>query len=263
MKPTQPGIEAGDTLLVGIDAQALVSKAIKWGALLRHHPPSARIVGVAQALIVAVMLALTVDVALGEASAWWLLLWLVAPLVAFVVSCAIAALMLRRVSLEPGDPGGLPQCRFSHGAWVHSVNAARGPMLQEALAAGVKRRWKDGHYPPGTYAIVKTSTLCDGRDLAQARLFADNVLAHHIRYGVATFASLAGYCFTAPWPWIPTLGLQQAGTAICTGFTSDVGTRWGAMPSGAWDREPWTMTPADVYVQARREGVPIIEPHAA
>ena len=143
-----------------------------------------------------------------------------------------------------------PHTAFSHAAIVYDVLDGV-PVLVEAVKSGVVKRRM--HYLPGDYVIVKPSTLATLSDIGQMRRFLDNTLAARERYGFAQFAGQAIYCLTGT-AWL----IAKAGTSICSGLCCDAGTRWGAMPSGAWKRPPLAMMPADIHAQATAERVPVV-----
>jgi hypothetical protein len=123
-----------------------------------------------------------------------------------------------------------PFRRFSHTALVIDPDGT----LAEAKATGVVRS-PISDYEPADYVIVRTQV--DEHDARQLLAFAESVLAARTRYGFVTFAGLALYCLTGA-----QLCIQQAGTAICSGFVSDALTRSGFI----WPRPPFAMMPADL-----------------
>jgi hypothetical protein len=123
-----------------------------------------------------------------------------------------------------------PFRRFSHAALVIASDGT----LAEALAQGVVRS-PISKYAPADYAIVRTGV--DEHDAHELLAFADAVLAARTRYGFATFVGLGLYCLTGA-----QVCIQQAGTAICSGFVSDALTRAGYV----WPRPPFAMMPADL-----------------
>jgi hypothetical protein len=240
-----PDLAPGDIILTGINAQGFISRVIKLGSILRYGPRWISIV--AFFLFYVPWVAAVVVAALYLTFFGFLLLALVGG---FVVGTLLAAGWTMVVSGKAKNPA----VQFSHSFLVLSV--AGRTMIQEAQSRGVVRTHM--HYQAGDYAIVKTSTLASYGDLAQVNKFSDSVLAAKIKYGKLTFLGLLFYCISAPWPFFPTFNIQQSGTAICSGYCCDAGTRWGAMPSGAWKREPYVMMPCDIYDQAITEGVPVI-----
>ncbi|MGZ4304628.1 MAG: hypothetical protein ACXVSL_07140, partial [Solirubrobacteraceae bacterium] len=122
-----------------------------------------------------------------------------------------------------------PYQRFSHAALVISTDGT----LAEALANGVRRN-PISKYDQADYRIVHTHV--DGQDQAEILEFANSVLKSHEAYGYSTFAGLAVYCLTGA-----QLCVQDAGTAICSGFVCDALTRAGFI----WERPPFAMMPAD------------------
>lgn len=83
--------------------------------------------------------------------------------------------------------------------------------------------------------LVRTGI--NDHDGEQVLKFARAVLDAKTRYGFVTFFGLALYCLTGT-----QLCIQQAGTAICSGFVSDALTRAGHV----WPRPPFAMMPADL-----------------
>jgi hypothetical protein len=120
--------------------------------------------------------------------------------------------------------------RFSHTALVIDPDGT----LAEAVAKGVVRS-PISKYEPADYVIVRTQV--DEHDARQVLAFAEAVLKARMHYGFATFAGLALYCLTGA-----QLCIQQAGTAICSGFVSDALTRSRFI----WPRPPFAMMPADL-----------------
>ena len=120
--------------------------------------------------------------------------------------------------------------RFSHSALV----IAEDGTLAEARARGVVKS-PLSHYDAADYVLVRTHV--DDHDAKQVLAFAQSVLDARTRYGFATFAGLGLYCLTGA-----QLCIQQAGTAICSGFVSDALTRAGFI----WPRPPFAMMPADL-----------------
>jgi hypothetical protein len=120
--------------------------------------------------------------------------------------------------------------RFSHTALVIGTDGT----LAEAVATGV-RKSPLAKYEPADYVVVRTNV--SPHDQAQLLAFADSVLTAKTRYGYFTFVGLALYCLTGA-----QLCIQQAGTAICSGFVSDALTRAGFI----WPRPPFAMMPADL-----------------
>jgi hypothetical protein len=124
-----------------------------------------------------------------------------------------------------------PYRRFSHAALVISASGT----LAEALANGVRRN-PISKYDEADYRIVRTHV--DEQDRAEVLEFANSVLkSHENGYGYATIAGLALYCMTGA-----QLCVQDAGTAICSGFVCDALTRAGFI----WERPPFAMMPADL-----------------
>jgi hypothetical protein len=132
-----------------------------------------------------------------------------------------------------------PCRRFSHAALIVNEDGT----LAEALARGVERT-DLSKYEPADYVLVRTDV--DAHDRAQVLAFADSVIEAKTRYGFLTLVGLSLYCLTGA-----QLCIQQAGTAICSGFVSDALTRAGFI----WPRPPFAMMPADLaqYFDARSE----------
>lgn len=123
-----------------------------------------------------------------------------------------------------------PCRRFSHAALVIDADGT----LAEAVATGVVRS-PISKYKPADYVIVRTEV--DEHDARQVLAFAEDVIRARTRYGFVTFVGLALYCLTGA-----QLCIQQAGTAICSGFVSDALTRSRFI----WPRPPFAMMPADL-----------------
>jgi hypothetical protein len=132
-----------------------------------------------------------------------------------------------------------PYRRFSHAALVLSVDGT----IAEALSRGVVQR-NLSHYEPANYVLVRVNVA--PHDQAQVLEFAESVIAARTRYGFITIAGLAIFCLSGA-----QLSIQQAGTAICSGFVSDALTRAGHV----WRRPPFAMMPADLaqYFDVRAE----------
>jgi len=132
-----------------------------------------------------------------------------------------------------------PYRRFSHAVLVISDDGS----IAEALSRGVVR----GHlskYEAANYVLVRVNV--EPHDQRQVLEFAESVLAARTRYGFATIFGLALFCLSGA-----QLCIQQAGTAICSGFVSDALTRAGH----TWPRPPFAMMPADLaqYFDVRSE----------
>jgi len=132
-----------------------------------------------------------------------------------------------------------PYRRFSHAVLVISDDGS----IAEALSRGVVR----GHlskYEAANYVLVRVNV--EPHDQRQVLEFAESVLAARTRYGFATIFGLALFCLSGA-----QLCIQQAGTAICSGFVSDALTRAGHV----WPRPPFAMMPADLaqYFDVRSE----------
>ncbi len=145
-----------------------------------------------------------------------------------VTAQGIVSWAIKTGALLRGYPA--PFRRFSHTALVIDGDGT----LAEALAKGVVRSPIE-KYEPADYVLVRPHV--DEHDARQVLAFAESVLSARTGYGVVTFAGLALYCLTGA-----QLCLQQAGTAICSGFVSDALTRAGFV----WPRPPFSMMPADL-----------------
>lgn len=120
--------------------------------------------------------------------------------------------------------------RFSHAALVIGTDGT----IAEAEAKGVVKS-HISKYQAGDYVVIHTHV--DAHDRKQVLTYADAVLGARTRYGFVTFAGLAFYCLTGG-----QICLQQAGTAICSGFVCDALTRAGHV----WPRPPFSMMPAGI-----------------
>lgn len=129
--------------------------------------------------------------------------------------------------------------RFSHAALVISDDGT----IAEALSRGVVQR-NLSHYEPANYVLVRVNV--EPHDQRQVMKFAESVIAARTRYGFITIFGLAIFCLSGA-----QLSIQQAGTAICSGFVSDALTRAGHV----WPRPPFAMMPADLaqYFDVRSE----------
>jgi hypothetical protein len=125
-----------------------------------------------------------------------------------------------------------PYRRFSHAALV----IAEDGTLAEALARGVQRS-PLSKYAPADYVLVRTGVV--EPDRTQVLRFAEAVLdaKERTRYGLVTILGLGLYCLAGA-----QVCIQEAGTAICSGFVSDALTRAGYV----WPRPPFAMMPADL-----------------
>ena len=220
----------GDIVVTGIRAQALVSRAIKLGSVLRFQAPVARAATVAQVAVVATAIVLAVAVTRGALAD-------IGVLLAGAVASIVAVWVVARIGMQ----------RSAYWAqFSHSGVAVRHPetgelVIAEALAHGVS------YSPIGTYAPddcrwIRTDVADHERDLEQFRAFAHEVVRVKARYGFVVFASLAVYCITASLTFLPTLVLMQSGTAICSGFVCDA-----LRPAGyIWEHEAFFMMPADI-----------------
>jgi hypothetical protein len=126
--------------------------------------------------------------------------------------------------------------------WAHAALVTDAPNHQvtEARSHGVTVSDIRDRFPQGDYAIIPTGQTIDPHDLQQVLDFARTVVQHRTRYGYLTFIGLAIYCLTGGG-----LCIQQAGTAICSGFVCDALTRAGYI----WNRPPYAMMPADIAAQ--------------
>jgi hypothetical protein len=127
-----------------------------------------------------------------------------------------------------------PYARWSHAALV--VDAEKF-LVAEARSHGVVVSDMRARFPTGDFSIIATGGQMIATDVEQVLRFADAVVKARTRYGFLTFAGLALYCLTGG-----KLCLQQAGTAICSGFVCDALTRAGYI----WERPPFSMMPADI-----------------
>jgi len=137
-----------------------------------------------------------------------------------------------------------PYRRFSHAALVIGEDGT----LAEALGRGVQRS-PITKYELANYVLVRTAV--GEHDQRQVPRFAEAVLSARTRYGFATIFGLGLYCLVGG-----QLCIQEAGTAICSGFVSDALAR----ASYVWPRPPFAMMPADLarYFDVReqpREGI--------
>lgn len=123
-----------------------------------------------------------------------------------------------------------PYRRFSHAVLVISEDGS----IAEALFSGVKEG-NLSKYDKANYVLVRVQV--QPHDQAQVLEFAKSVLVARTRYGFMTIFGLAIFCLTGA-----QLCIQQAGTAICSGFVSDALTRAGHV----WPRPPFAMMPADL-----------------
>lgn len=221
----------GDICLSGLHAQAIVSRAIKLGSVLRHTP---RAGGVAEGLMLLPVAALGWSLVFG--APWWLcaLLTVGGLLVALALIVLVAAVIGRRGQW------------FSHSFIVNRVHSDGTVWITEAQSRGVVT--KRMHYRPGDYVVLKTSRLLSGDDIAQMQAFLDAVVQARWRYDYATFAGLAVYCVTGAF-----LAPPGVGTAICSGVTSEATTRGWLI----WPLTAYRMMPQDQYAHALREGIAI------
>ena len=212
LAPSDP-LDVGDVLLVGINAQALVSRAIKLGSVLRFQPAVARVAGVAQALLLAAAIALSV------VFGWSLLGAILAVLVGFVVSVPVVWVIATVGTPRRRDPDGQLAAywaRYSHTAIVTRVEDGT-VYVSEALSNGVKQR--PLAYDRSDFNAWRVPMSAE--DLAQVLAFCDDVVrVRHEGYGYVTFLSLFIYCLTASIPCLPTLVLMESGTSICSGSSA-------------------------------------------
>jgi hypothetical protein len=132
-----------------------------------------------------------------------------------------------------------PYRRFSHAALVIDDDGT----LAEALGRGVTRS-PLAKYDAANYVLVRTEVGQPDRE--QILRFAHSVLEARTRYGFVTIVGLGLFCLAGA-----QICIQQAGTAICSGFVSDALTRAGYV----WPRPPFAMMPADLalYFDVRQE----------
>jgi hypothetical protein len=123
-----------------------------------------------------------------------------------------------------------PYRRFSHAALVIDDDGT----LAEALGKGVTRS-PLSKYEAANYVLVRTDI--QEPDRSQILTFAESVLEARTSYGFWTILGLGLYCLAGA-----QICIQQAGTAICSGFVSDALTRAGYI----WPRPPFAMMPADL-----------------
>jgi MFS family permease len=231
--PPGPVMNPGDIILTGIHAQAVLSRAIKLGSVLRFQPVVARVATATLLgfLAASVAAAIVLDWSLlGAAAAF-----VVAFLAGVVAVWVIATIGLRKDAFW---------ARYSHAALVTQVDPDGTVWVTEALARGIKKRRMK--YPVDDYRHIPVPMTDEDRE--QVLEFARAVVDAKTRYGVVLFASLAVYCITVSIPG-PTLVLAESGTAICSGFVSDALTRTGII----WHREPYWQMPADIaaYFEVR------------
>jgi len=219
----------GDIVLTGIRAQALVSRAIKLGSVLRHQKVVAWCATVAQLAVIAasVVLALTaVDGTLAD----------IAVLVGGFVASHVAVWLVAAVGMRRDAFWA----RFSHAGVVVRHPQSGKLMIAEALAHGVCYSPIDKYDPENCRWIA--DVVDDEHDLEQFRRFAGDVIDAKTRYGFVVFLSLFVYCVTASLTFLPTIVIMQSGTAICSGFVCDA-----LRPAGyIWRREAFFMMPADI-----------------
>lgn len=219
-------------MLVGIEAQGFVSKAIKLGSVLRFQPWVARIATIVQLQILLVTGAWIVDLN------WDWLPSIGVGFLGFLLSC-VGVWVVATI----GKQKNAYWARYSHTALVVSVlnpeTRRTELMLAEALSKGVSYS-PISKYAPSNYTILPN--VINDNDLLQIHMFVGNVIGHKTKYGFVTFVTLFIYCVTASMTFLPTLILAQSGTAICSGFVCDALVRAGFI----WDREPYWMMPANI-----------------
>ena len=216
----------GDIILTGIHAQAIISRAIKLGSVLRFQPAVARVAGLVWAGLL-----------IGSVVAAILLEWsLLGAAAAFVVALSVGILAVWVIATVGAQKDAF-WARYSHAALVTRVDPDGTVWVTEALSRGVVER--EMKYPVDDYTHIPV-TMTDP-DRKQVLAFAQNVVEAKTRYGLVLFATLAVYCITVSLPG-PTLILAQSGTAICSGFVSDALTRTDII----WHREPYWQMPADI-----------------
>jgi hypothetical protein len=132
-----------------------------------------------------------------------------------------------------------PHRRFSHAVLVISEDGS----IAEALSKGVVQD-NLSKYDAANYVLVRVNV--EPHDQHQVLDFAESVLTERTAYGFITIVGLALFCLSGA-----QLCIQQAGTAICSGFVSDALTRAGHV----WPRPPFAMMPADLaqYFDVRAE----------
>lgn len=241
--PTASQLEPGDIGVSGIHAQALVSRAIKLGGILRYQPRARRAAQTAGAAVLVIGLAAVV--LLVARGGWWIAVAALAAVAVVVLAIAVVWVVTDRVGDHAAWSG-----QGSHSFMCLRVDPDGTRWIGESVAHGVQI--VKLHYRPGEYRIVRTSTLADDRDLEQVRGFWNRLVAEKAQYGRFTFAALFVYSILGG-----KIGWEKAGTWICSGACCDAGTRWGAMPSGVWKLTPYRMTPTDIVAQAMAEGVPV------
>lgn len=239
----KPQMQPWDIGVSGIHSMGLVSRAIKLGGMLRYQPKTRRWAQVAGAIPLAlwILVALAVVVHGG----WWIALapWFV------VVGLLHGLAGVWVITAVVGDHNHWSG-QGSHSFTCLRVDPDGTRWIGESVAGGA--RIVKMHYPPGTYRIVRTSTLCDAHDGEQVNRFWERLVEEKAQYGRFTFAALFIYSIVGG-----RIGWEKAGTWICSGACCDAGTRHGAMPSGVWKLTPYRMTPTDIIAQALDEGVPV------
>ena len=90
-------------------------------------------------------------------------------------------------------------------------------------------------YDRADYVLVRTCV--DEHDRAQVLKFVESVLEAKTKYAFMTILGLGLYCLAGA-----QVCIQEAGTAICSGFVSDALTRAGYV----WPRPPFAMMPPDL-----------------
>jgi len=222
----QPTPQPGDILLTGINGQAFVSLAIKLGSVLRFQKTASRVAGLGQLMTMVITIAAIVKLD------WPWYSSIGVALLGFIVSCAVVWLVAT-ILKDKTKPWG----RYSHAALV--IDYGGEPKIAEALAHGVSISNMD-KYPVDNYTLIENSFTYE--DMQEIQDFAAAVLEAKTSYGFVTFFGLFVYCITASIPILPTIMIQQSGTAICSGFVCDALTRAGII----WEHEPYWMMPAHI-----------------
>lgn len=230
MMPSE--MRPADVVLTGTLSQGIVSRAIKYGSVLRFQPAAD---GVATALR---WLLATGAIVLAVVFGWSLLGALAALVVAgvlgIVATWATAAAMAQRNAYW---------FRYSHCALIVPPPAGEhGLWIAEAAKVGVRRH--AFRFASGDYTHIPTHL--DEMSRARVLEFVDDTIAVRETYGFLVFAGLSLYCITGS-----KLVVQKAGTSICSGFVC--GALAGAGPDVArgklrytWPRPPAAMMPANI-----------------
>ena len=134
-----------------------------------------------------------------------------------------------------------PHAAYSHAALCvgHDGDA---PLVAEALEEGMRIRPLWDHHWNRDVTILPTGAPMVELDRRQVVRFAHAAVDARTRYGFVTFFALAVYALTARAKRLPTINLQEEGTAICSGFVCDALARAGYI----WPLSPYRMMPADI-----------------